>query len=396
MTHILVATLGTTPQVLTEAFCYYHRHLGITFDEIHVFTTSRGADTLKRAVFGSKGAFARMCRDLRVRQGSVKFGPQTVHVMLGADGTPIEDVRTTADGDAVADQMLTVMRQVCADPHTTVHAIASGGRKVMSIYLHAMMQLVGRPQDKLFHILVHPALEAEILKQRRLDFFYPNGPVRIGRLTISEEEVLAYIEIPLLSIAPRDSLNRNVPYTQMARERQQEVRRSVTPPTLTIDPRRRELRIDEISIALTPDEFFWYYSMARLAAEDRGRLPVGDLMAALQPETRGGFQLAADPEDTARLDDVLRRLQAYHRELFPNSSDDFQRIVRADLMDQADGFTQKTSRINRKLRRALHSASKPYETRRTKLGSCGIDLSPDKIRILAARKPINPPALPTL
>jgi hypothetical protein len=56
-----------------------------------------------------------------------------------------------------------------------------------------MMQIAGRPHDKLFHLLVHPAIERQIVDKRsRLDYFYPRRAVRIdGRLIPEEEQLVA-------------------------------------------------------------------------------------------------------------------------------------------------------------------------------------------------------------
>ena len=48
-------------------------------------------------------------------------------------------------GDRICD----IVRELTKDAETRIHASAAGGRKTMSIYLTAAMQLFGRVQDTL-------------------------------------------------------------------------------------------------------------------------------------------------------------------------------------------------------------------------------------------------------
>jgi CRISPR-associated protein (TIGR02584 family) len=58
MKKILVAVLGNTPAILTEAIYYYakryplHNEDPIVFDEVHVFTTTEGRTSIRDELFG--------------------------------------------------------------------------------------------------------------------------------------------------------------------------------------------------------------------------------------------------------------------------------------------------------------------------------------------------------
>jgi len=354
-----------------------------------------GAKVLKATVLGPRGAFVRLCTDLGPSRRAVKFGPSTIHVFTGADGAPIDDVLTTADGDALAQRMLDIVRRICSDKDATVHAIASGGRKVMSLYLNAMMQIAGRPEDKLFHLLVHPAIERQIVdKRRRLDYFYPRGAVRIDGQTIPEQDQLAYIEIPLLTITTTDTLKRNLPWAEIVRLRKREAAWGVAPPPLTVDPRTLSLRIGDVEVRLQPRQFFWYYSVARLGTEGYGPLPAGALARALEFEARGQHRFKPDVEDAARLQEVERCLRAYHHALFPRDGDEFSAVLKGGLEADLDGLRGYMSKAKRQLKGALGAASRTYEARaRRGTGEYSIGVSPDDIRILAGPAPRRPPPL---
>ena len=74
---------------------------------------------------------------------------------------------TAADSAAVADQILAFIRHLTADPTTRLHCSLAGGRKTLSVLLGFALQLFGRPQDTLLHVLVDEELEGH------RDFFYP-------------------------------------------------------------------------------------------------------------------------------------------------------------------------------------------------------------------------------
>lgn len=382
MPHILLATLGTTPQVLTEAFYYYRRHLGITFDQVHVLTTVPGAAELRRTVLGPRGAFARLCRHLDVPRRGVRFGPQTIHILRGADGEPVDDVRSTDDGRAVARQMLEVVRDVCADPGATVHALVSGGRKVTSVYLHAMMQIAGRPQDRLFHILVHPVIEEEIVdRRRRLDYFYPPGTVRVGRQSIPEQEQLVHIEVPLLCISPRDALERDLPWDELIERRRREAAYLTAPPSLMIEPSSRSVHVGDVGVTLPARRFFWYYAVARLKVDGYGPLPAAALSRLFTFAARGRrVDPSADSAEATRLEGLLETLRSYHLKLFPHDADRFDSVVMSALEPDPRRLREHFAKVNAALRSVLDAAAEPYEARvRSRDGAYEINVSADAI-----------------
>lgn len=361
MTPVLVATIGTTPQVLTEAFYYHHRHLQITFREVQVLTTLDGAKAMERDLLGASGQFAALCSHLGVPRRSIRLNRKTIHVLRGAGGAPISDVRTTADGDAMAEQMFAILRTLCARPDRSIHATVAGGRKVMGVYLHAMMQLCARPQDRLFHILVHPAIEQAIAHGLHRDFFFPKGPMRLGGRSIAEPDLLSYIEVPILRVAPGAAADRDLSYLEMVRRRQRELDWTLTPRPLVLDTKRRRLQIDDAIVTLTANQFFWYLSLARMAAEGRGRLPVPILMHAIRVDVRGHVTVDTHAGDVRELQAVVDLLSATHRRASPGRDDEFGPILKNACGSDPPGFASIAAKINARLRRVLGRASARYE-----------------------------------
>jgi len=82
--------------------------------------------------------------------------------------TKLADIRTVKENEATGDRISSFIRTKTSEPGTRLHCSLAGGRKTMSFYLGAALQLFGRPQDRLYHILVSPEFESNP------SFFYPH------------------------------------------------------------------------------------------------------------------------------------------------------------------------------------------------------------------------------
>jgi CRISPR-associated protein (TIGR02584 family) len=164
-TRILLAATGLTPQIVTETL-YGLASLPepdrFVPDELHVLTTQRGKE-LVDALFVQDHAnqVDELCRQYGLREPKVQ-----IHVLRAKTG-PLDDVRTAADNDAAADFILQVVRQVTARQDTAVHFSIAGGRKTMGYYLGTCASLLGRPQDRMSHVLVNEPFESAP------EFFFP-------------------------------------------------------------------------------------------------------------------------------------------------------------------------------------------------------------------------------
>lgn len=149
--HTLLATTGASPQVVTETlYAIHHENLQWP-DDIYLITTSVGK---KEAVKGllEEGHLQRLCIELNRPMPTFDAG----HVLVtpGADGAEVEDARSLADHEALANFIMTQVRNRTAEPDTSLHASLAGGRKTMTFYIGYAMSLFGRAQDTLSHVLV--------------------------------------------------------------------------------------------------------------------------------------------------------------------------------------------------------------------------------------------------
>lgn len=155
-THTLLATTGASPQVITETLFAIHQSNAQWPDALYLITTSFGKD---KAVDGliTQGHLQRLCAQLQRPQPA--FDASHVLVAPGADGSPVEDARSVADHEALANFIMTVVRDHTKSGQGSLHASLAGGRKTMTFYIGYALSLFGRPQDMLSHVLVSDGYE---------------------------------------------------------------------------------------------------------------------------------------------------------------------------------------------------------------------------------------------
>ena len=162
---ILIAGMGTSPAVLTETvWALAHQAEPVVPDEIAVITTRSGKDALERAVMsGAPSVWKRLKAALRKEKiaidGKLVFGGASIHVIPDEDGNEADDLRTGDDNLRAADFMLRQIRQYSESPDTAILCSIAGGRKTMSALLFSCMTLLGREDDKVYHVLLPPEFE---------------------------------------------------------------------------------------------------------------------------------------------------------------------------------------------------------------------------------------------
>ncbi len=163
----LVAVCGLTPQVLTETV-YALAQQGRTPDRVRVLTTRSGRDACMSLLFdGGRGAWFRLLDDLGLKRDRIDFSADAVWAVTGEGGVAIDDIATEEENEAFVRAALELAWQVSRDPEDTVFYSIAGGRKTMGAALAFAAQAYGRPQDRIYHVLVSPEFE------NCRDFFYP-------------------------------------------------------------------------------------------------------------------------------------------------------------------------------------------------------------------------------
>lgn len=186
----LIALLGTSPGILTETVWALATEASgpVVVDRVVVITTLEGQS---RAVaelmtpdanYGGRTVWEALEDALATRgidvAGKLRFGPASIRVFPRPDDRGhLEDIRTAEDNELAADFILKEVKREIAEDVTLIGSVA-GGRKTMSTLLYAVFSLLGRPQDRLTHVLVNDPFESPGLAPR---FYFPCSPPLLHR-----------------------------------------------------------------------------------------------------------------------------------------------------------------------------------------------------------------------
>jgi CRISPR-associated protein (TIGR02584 family) len=278
--HILLCVAGLTPQIVTETLYVLTQQRGQAIDEIRVITTLDGRDKIMTGVVNGRGRpeesllhpevgqFYAFCRDFNIDPRSIKFDEKSIALLRTRDGLTLPDIRTPEENELAGDQICDILRELTKDPTTRIHASAAGGRKTMSIYLTAAMQLFGRTHDSLSHVLV-----SEEFETHREFFYKPPVPRmlevkdRAGntRLASTDEAQIHLAPIPFIRLRGARSewlREATLSYGQFVREAQDYLDLADSTHDLRIDPRRSTVTVAGRSFRLTKREHFIYVLFA--------------------------------------------------------------------------------------------------------------------------------------
>jgi CRISPR-associated protein (TIGR02584 family) len=266
MRDILLAVCGLTPQVVTETLWALNRRTPPIYPvEIWILTTERGREICQRTLLGQNGALARYAREYRLGQKRPRCTPEMIVLLRKAGGALLEDVRTDDDNQAIADQTAEVVRRQTERRETRLHCSVAGGRKTMGILLASALQLYGRPEDRLYHVLIPPAFES-------LDtFFYPPArPTKLtgknGRSVNTATASIELAEIPyvrLRGLLSPAHLKRSAPFGSLLEFAEQRLRLILDPDPVGVDPAGNRLLIGRKVVRLPPAGMTLYHALAK-------------------------------------------------------------------------------------------------------------------------------------
>ncbi|HEY7490924.1 MAG TPA: CRISPR-associated ring nuclease Csm6 [Candidatus Tectomicrobia bacterium] len=266
---ILVAVVGLTPQVITETVYYLtqvHRP-PVALAAIHVLTTQPGKVQLRRQLLAPQGGhFHTFCAEYGLDPRTIAF---EVHVLRDTASAPLEDIRTAADSIAVADQIAALIQQLTRDPATRLFCSLAGGRKTQSVLLGFALQLYGRSQDRLLHVLVDEEF------QNHPDFFYPSKESRLlstrdGRHVDTHTARIDVADIPFLRMREKlftPTASGDLGFAPAMVQAQQKLDTLLDLPPLRLSHTARSMTIGETVIPLTPLEFVLYARLAQIRCQ---------------------------------------------------------------------------------------------------------------------------------
>ncbi|WP_457571556.1 CRISPR-associated ring nuclease Csm6 [Desulfovulcanus sp.] len=360
MRKVLLCLCGLTPQVITEtiyALAELQRPAFIP-DEVHVITTGTGKMLImEKLLHPEQGRFYALCREYGL--GNIHFHESTVHV-VSRNGEEVFDLRDDLENNITADFILNIVRKLCSDPGSQVHASLAGGRKTMSFYLGMAMQFYARPQDELSHLLVNPPFE------NHPDFFYPPKAPKdytaydrsTGRLysVNSRKAKIVLARIPFVRLRERltEMDTSPVSFTRKVESAQESIAGQELP-LLLMDIASLEVEFNGRKTKLTPVEAAIYAQLIKIKKRCKKRA-----------RCKHCFECYINPYDLS-----VEEILAFLRERWGTFSprlDSIQKRLESRL-DLREWFLQNRSRVNRKIRaidpeeRALIKAVGPYGNR---------------------------------
>lgn len=279
---ILLCVTGMTPQIITETLYALSQQRGERVAEVRVITTLGGRDKLLKSLLDCEnGKFFAFCRDYGINPDTIKFDETTITLLRMPDGRTLKDIRSIEENEFAADQICEIVRELAKDENTRIHASAAGGRKTMSIYLTTAMQLFGRAQDRLSHVLIsedfetHPEFFYKPPQPRELEIRDRQGNVR--RVSTAEAQIhLADIPFIRLSGLRSDWLRDGKhSYGELVKSAQRDLDLSESLHELKLEMKARRISVAICQARLPPKEFFIYSLFAHLRKEKLGRLGNG-------------------------------------------------------------------------------------------------------------------------
>ena len=169
---IFLATVGKTPQIITEAIYHFYTSSELRiFDEIHAITTKSGAKKIEDLLFKNN-----IIEELKKHigfKGDINFDQSRIHILTDEQGRELNDIRDTSESTGEMISLFKILKTFTKDEETRITATVAGGRKSMSVAMGLAMQVYGREQDELIHILVPTE------KFNDDKWFYPRGKTKV-------------------------------------------------------------------------------------------------------------------------------------------------------------------------------------------------------------------------
>lgn len=167
MKNILLSVVGLSPQVITETLYALHQS-GREVNVVHMITTRNGKDIiLAELLAGDNGHYYKYLNEYEIDPDTIAFSHDNIHVITDDHGVEINDIINESDNEHLLKKCLELAFKFTGDPETAVFFSIAGGRKTMSACLTLAAQLYGRPQDRLYHVLISPEFESN------RKFYYP-------------------------------------------------------------------------------------------------------------------------------------------------------------------------------------------------------------------------------
>ncbi|MBI5749403.1 MAG: TIGR02584 family CRISPR-associated protein [Nitrospinae bacterium] len=259
---ILIYVAGITPQIITETlYALHHKKPSIHPDEIFIITTITGKAKIEKSLL-SEGKLEAFYHEYAIK-------PVSPNILLISNkrGDSLDDIKTDEDNEDVGNFIAMLIREKTKQKDTRLLCSIAGGRKTMSFYLGAALSLFGRPQDKLYHVLVTPEFEShpdfywKPKKNTNLIVKDREGKI-IKRLNTKKADIYL-AELSFIRIGNKFILSGKKGFRELVLEGQKEIDTASAQLPLKISIKERAIKIGENSIEMIPIQLVVYMEFLR-------------------------------------------------------------------------------------------------------------------------------------
>lgn len=190
----IVASLGSSPAIITELLWYLVRKENLHPKEVRIITTTLGRDKFMAEAF--QEILSDLLHKLKLRVGFTLHEP---FIPVDANNTPYDDINSTDADTAFANLAFKLIQDAASDDEIPLIVSLAGGRKTMSSHMMAALQLLGRKNDRLIHLLVNEPFET--IK----DYFHPEQEKKeltdwSGNKYLVDNATINALDVPFIPI----------------------------------------------------------------------------------------------------------------------------------------------------------------------------------------------------
>lgn len=255
--------VGTTPQIITETiYGLIQQKPPVRPEKIYVITSAVGKKTAEERLLNS-GVFQAFTREFKLDE--LTLTTDDFIVAKNSVGDELDDIANKQDSEAMGDLISSLVRDLTADPTVRLHCSIAGGRKTMSFYMGAALQLFGRPWDRLYHVLVTPEFESNPLffykpkRDKVIETRLPDGSTK--KLNTRDADI-HLMELPFIRFRDKLSLQGKT-FRDLVKEGQREIDTAAIQPEVKVNLKNRTLQIGSRIIEMVPVQLMVYTALLR-------------------------------------------------------------------------------------------------------------------------------------
>jgi len=260
---VFIFVAGATPQIITETiYALSQKDPPVYPDEIYVVTTSTGKRCIKETLI-EMGILKELADEYGLPVLELK--EDSFIIVKDSSGRELDDIRNEADNEALGDCITSVIMEKARDKSARLHCSLAGGRKTMSFYIGSALQLLGRPWDKLYHVLVTPEFESnpeffyKTAEDKFIDCRTHNGTIK--KLNAKDAEI-QFAELPLIRLGNKISLQ-GKSFRELVAAGQKEIDTATIQPSLNVNLDERTVYVGGILIEMVAIQLMIYVSFSR-------------------------------------------------------------------------------------------------------------------------------------